>query len=69
LQNFTGFKVFGELCSSVFLAHDLSFDTKRLVYQSVVLGVLLYGTEAFKTSIIHWMAPFQVPGVCVFITF
>ena len=30
------------LVSSVFLARDFGLETKRLVYQSVVLGVLLY---------------------------
>jgi len=42
--------VFGKLCSSVFLACDLSLDTKRLVYQSVVLGVLLYGAETWAST-------------------
>ena len=31
----------------MFLAHDLSLETKRLVYQSLVLGVLLYGAETW----------------------
>ena len=38
-------KVFGEVCNSVFLACDLSLETKRLVYQSVVLGIPLHGGE------------------------
>ena len=38
-------KAFGELCNSVFKARDLSIETKRLVYQSVVLGILLYSAE------------------------
>jgi len=40
-------KAFGELCNSVFLACDLSLETKCLVYQSVVLGVFLYGAETW----------------------
>ena len=40
-------KAFGELHNSVFLAGDLSLETKRLFYQSVVLGVLLYGGETW----------------------
>ena len=29
----------------LFIAHDLSVETKRLLYHFVVLGVLLYGME------------------------
>ena len=43
-------RVFGELCSSVFTACDLSLETKRLVYQSVVLGVLLYSVETWAPT-------------------
>ena len=43
-------RVFGELRSSVFTACDLSLETKRLVYQSVVLGVLLYGVETWAPT-------------------
>ena len=35
---------------AVFLAHDLSLETKRLVYCSVVLGVLLYGVETWAPT-------------------
>jgi len=43
-------KAFGELCNSVFLASDLSLENKRLVYQSVVLGVLQYGVETWAPT-------------------
>ena len=44
------FKAFGSLHSAVFLAHDLSLETKRQVYCSVVLGVLLYGVETWELT-------------------
>jgi len=48
-------KIFGHLCSLVFLARDLGLETKRLVYQSVVLGVLLYGAEFWApTQVTVW---------------
>ena len=40
-----GSRAFGSLHGSVFTASDLTLETKRMVYRSVVLGVLLYGTE------------------------
>ena len=40
-------KIFGELCNS---ARDLSIETKRLVYQSVVLGILLYSAETWAPT-------------------
>jgi len=43
-------KAFGELRNFVFLACDLSLETKRLVYQSVVLGFLLYGAETWALT-------------------
>ena len=43
-------KAFGSLHSAVFLARDLSLETKRLVYCSVVLGVLLYGVETWAPT-------------------
>ena len=43
-------KALGSLRSAVFLAHDLSLETKRLVYCSVVLGVLLYGAETWAPT-------------------
>ena len=42
--------VFGSLHDSVFTASDLTMETKRIVYQSVVLGVLLYGAETWAFS-------------------
>ena len=45
-------KAFGSLRSAVFLAHDLSLETKRLVYCSVVLGVLLYGVETWAPTLV-----------------
>ena len=35
-------RAFGSLCDSVFTASDLTMETKRMGYQSAVLGVLLY---------------------------
>jgi len=34
----------------VFTASDLTLDTKRMVYRSVVLGVLLYGVETWAPT-------------------
>ena len=42
--------VFGSLHDSVFTASDLTMEIKRIVYQSVVLGVLLYGAETWAFS-------------------
>ena len=33
-------RTFGSLCNAVFMDHHLTLETKRLVYRSVVLGVL-----------------------------
>ena len=38
-------RAFGSLHSAVFMAHDLSVETKRLVYRSVVLRV--YSAETW----------------------
>ena len=38
-------RVFGSLRDSVFTASDLTLEIKRMVYRSIVLGVLLYGAE------------------------
>ena len=38
-------KAFGSLHSAVFMAHDLSLETKRLVYRSVVLGYMVQKLE------------------------
>ena len=35
-------RAFDSLRNSVFTASDLTLETKRMVYRSVVLGVLLY---------------------------
>ena len=43
-------KVFGSLHSAVFMAHDHSVETKRLVYCSVMLGVLFYGAEMWALT-------------------
>ena len=40
-------RAFGSLRDSVFTASDLTMETKRMVYRSVVLGVLLYGAETW----------------------
>ena len=34
----------------MFLAQDLGLETKRLIYQSVVLGVLLHGAESWAPT-------------------
>ena len=39
--------VFGSLCDSVFTASGLTVETTRMVYRSVVLGILLYGAETW----------------------
>ena len=43
-------RAFGSLRNSVFTASDLTLETKRMVYRSVVLGALLYGTEAWAPT-------------------
>ena len=40
-------KTFGSLCNAVFMDHHLNLETIRLVYRSVVLGMLLYGVETW----------------------
>ena len=40
-------RVFGALRSAVFCDESLSLSTKRMVYCSMVLGVLLYGAESW----------------------
>ena len=46
-------RAFGSLKRPVFRDKDLSLKTKRLVYQAVVLGVLLYGAETWATKREH----------------
>ena len=43
-------RAFGSLCRPVFRDGNLSLKTKRMVYRSAVLGVLLYGTETWATK-------------------
>ena len=40
-------RAFGILRDSVFTASDFIIETKRMMYRSVVLGVLLYGAETW----------------------
>ena len=40
-------RAFGALCRPVFQDNKLSLETKRMVYRAVVMGVLLYGAEAW----------------------
>ena len=46
-------RAFGALRRPVFGDKDLSLRTKRMVYCAVVLGVLLYGAEAWPTKREH----------------
>ena len=41
-------RAFGTLCRPVFQDNKLSLETKRMVYRAVVMGVLLYGAEAWE---------------------
>ena len=43
-------QAFGKLKRSVFQDRSLSITTKRAVYQAVVLGTLLYGSETWTTK-------------------
>ena len=43
-------QAFGALRGSVFCDRNLSLTTKRMVYCSMVLGVLLYGTESWAIN-------------------
>ena len=43
-------RAFGMLKKPVFKDRNLSITTKRLVYKSIVLGVLLYGSETWTTT-------------------
>ena len=61
-------KAFCSLHSMVFLAHELSLATKRLVYCSVVLGVLLYGAEAWAPTQVlvrelEWVHHYCICGI------
>ena len=54
-------RVFGMLRKAVFQDSDLSVSSKMLVYMSVVLGVLLYGSEtwAIKSRTMHKLEAFH----------
>ena len=43
-------RAFGALCKPVFQDSSLSLRTKRMVYRAVVMGVLLYGSEAWTNK-------------------
>ena len=43
-------RTFGSICNTVFMDGYLNLKTKRLVYHSVVLGVLLYGAETWTPT-------------------
>ena len=43
-------KAFGALCRPVFRDSTLSLVTKRMVYHTIVLGVLLYGAETWTNK-------------------
>ena len=43
-------RAFGSLCTSVFAASDLTLEMKRMVYRSVVLGMLLYGAKTWAPT-------------------
>ena len=43
-------RAFGSLHDYVLTASDLMMKTKRMVYQSVVLGVLLYGAGSGRKA-------------------
>ena len=49
-------RAFGSLRDSVFNASDLIMETKRMVYRSVVLGVLLYGAETWAPPRSWWVS-------------
>ena len=38
-------KVYGSLCHAIFMNRNFSVSTKRKVYKTAVLSVLLYGAE------------------------
>ena len=43
-------RAFSSLLDSVFAASDLTLETKRMMYRSVVLGLLLYGAETWAPT-------------------
>ncbi|KAI8503939.1 hypothetical protein Bbelb_180070 [Branchiostoma belcheri] len=42
---------FGRIAKRVFLNHDLSLQTKIMVFQAIVLSTLLYGSELIETTV------------------
>ena len=46
-------EAFGVLRKPIFTDNMLSLNTKRLVYEAVVLGVLLYGVETLTLKRVH----------------
>ena len=61
-------RAYGSLRDSVFTASHLTMETKRMVYYSVVLGVLRYGAETWALSRI-WLVNWTVSTDTVFIVF
>ena len=61
-------RAFGSLRNSVFTASNLTLETKRMMYRSVVLGVLLYGAEAWAPPR-SWLESWTVSTGAVFIAF
>ena len=43
-------RTFRSLCHAMFMDRHLNLETKRLVYRSVVLGVLLYDAEIWAPT-------------------
>ena len=43
-------RAFSSLRDSVFIVSDLTLEAKRMVYRSVVLGLLLYGAETWAPT-------------------
>ena len=54
-------RAFGALCRPVFQDNQLSLETKRMVYRAEVMGVLLYGAEAWvnKTAVTRKLESFN----------
>jgi len=57
-------RVFCSLRDSVFTASNLTLENKRMVYRSVMLGVLLYGAEPWaptpRTLLVSWIGSTDV---------
>ena len=59
---------FGNLRDPVFTTSDWTMETKRMVYRSVVLEVLLYGAEPGPPPRI-WLVSWTGSTVSVFVAF